>query len=137
MQNPFGNNGNNDDQNNNQIPIPPNFAVVKNQDGNMRIGKVGFSWTTLLFGLLPAIFRSDWYNFFCMVGVELIVGMGFSMAIGQPFTTAYPMIAYVLQIGWAGFYNLFYFRHLFNKGYQPADKRSKDLLISSHYLKED
>ena len=50
MQNPFGNNNNNDNQNPfnlNNLPLPPNYAKIVNDQGDIRIAKVGFSWTTL------------------------------------------------------------------------------------------
>ena len=65
MQNPFGNNNNNDPNNIfNNLPIPPNYAKIKNDQGDLRIAKVGISWTTFWFGPLPALFRGDYYNFF-------------------------------------------------------------------------
>jgi Protein of unknown function (DUF2628). len=64
MQNPFGNNNQNNQDFFNNLPIPPNYAKIKNDEGEMRIAKVGFSWTVFLFGPFPALFRNDWYNFF-------------------------------------------------------------------------
>ena len=136
MQNPFGNGNDDQNNNNNMIPIPPNFAVVKRADGQMRIAKVGFSWTSLIFGMLPSIFRSDWYNFLSMISIQLIMGMGISMAMGETFETAYYIGANICRFIWAGLYNMMYFKHLFNIGYQPADQRSKQLLIENRYLSE-
>lgn len=136
MQNPFGN-GDDDDQNNNMIPIPPTFAVVKRDDGQMRVAKVGFSWTSLVFGMLPSLFRSDWYNFLSMISIQLIMGMGISMAMGQSFEVAYSVGANICRFIWAGLYNMMYFKHLFAIGYKPADQRSRELLIENHYLKEE
>lgn len=95
MQNPFGN-GNNDDNNNNNndnndprnlIPIPPNFATVVNKKtGQIRIAKVGLSFTALFFQFLVPVFRSDWYNFFCMLGVEVIAGMAYQCTINNRST---------------------------------------------------
>ena len=45
MQNPFGNNNQNNQDFFNNLPIPPNYAKIKNDEGEMRIAKVGFSWT--------------------------------------------------------------------------------------------
>ena len=55
MQNPFGNNNQNNQDFFNNLPIPPNYAKIKNAEGDMRIAKVGFSWTIFLFGPFP-----DW-----------------------------------------------------------------------------
>ena len=66
MQNPFGNQNNNQDFLKN-LPVPPNYAKVINDAGDIRIAKVGISWTTFWFGPLPAVFRGDWYNFALML----------------------------------------------------------------------
>lgn len=146
MQNPFGN-GNNDDNNNNNndnndprnlIPIPPNFATVVNKKtGQIRIAKVGLSFTALFFQFLVPVFRSDWYNFFCMLGVEVIAGMGLSMYYQQPFNVTWTLAEYALGFLWLFIYNMMYFKHLFKLGYVPADQRSKELLVNAHYLKDD
>ena len=107
MQNPFGN-GNNDDNNQNDpnnptgLPIPPNFATVVNKEnGQIRIAKVGPSFTALLFNLWVPIFRSDWYNLLCMAGVEIIAGMALSLGMGEPFQVAYTLGSYGLGIVWS------------------------------------
>ena len=132
MQNPFGNNNNND-QNNifNNLPIPPNYAKIKNYQGDLRIAKVGISWTTFWFGPLPALFRGDYYNFF----LELVLAADYVLValffkLGALLTFPWPALIFAL------FYNMMYFRHLFNKGYYPADAHSRELLTKSKYLKE-
>lgn len=134
MQNPFGNG---DNENNNSIPLPPNYATVVNKTtGQIRIAKVGFSWTSFIFNFWPAIFRSDWYNFLCMMGVQLILAMMISMAISEPFQIAFSFAAYVLSFVWGFLYNMMYFKHLFKIGFEPVDKHSKELLIKSKYLRQ-
>ncbi|HBF74396.1 MAG TPA: hypothetical protein DDW71_03960 [Lactobacillus sp.] len=140
MQNPFGN-GDNGDNNEgpNGIPVPPNYAtVVKEGNGDIRIGKVGFSYTTFLFSFLVPIFRGDWYNFLCMIGVNLGIVLGlYSIHFSsmQIFSTVTSVLQFVLSFVWGYLYNLMYFRHLFNRGFKPATQRSKDLLTKSGYLK--
>ncbi len=46
----------------------------------------------------------------------------------------------LLQFPWPSvffgfFYNMMYFRHLFTKGYRPADQRSRELLTRARYWK--
>ena len=36
-------------------------------------------------------------------------------------------------IVWGSLYNMMYFKHLFNRGFKPADERSRDLLARAHY----
>ncbi|MFC6253118.1 hypothetical protein ACFP1H_00630 [Secundilactobacillus hailunensis] len=141
MQNPFGNgnNGNNGDNNEgpNGLPVPPNYATVVKEEGDIRISKVGFSYTTFLFSFLVPIFRGDWYNLLCMLGVNLGVVLGlYSIHFSsiQTFNIVTSVLQFALSFVWGYLYNLMYFRHLFNRGYKPATQRSKDLLTSSGYL---
>jgi hypothetical protein len=133
MQNPFGNN-NNDGQNPfnlNNLPLPPNYAKIVNDQGDIRISKVGISWTTLWFGPFPALFRGDYYNFILMIVLDIdyaLVAMFFGLNWLLDFP--WPSLAFALL------YNMMYFKHLFNRGYRPADQRSKQLLINAHYWKE-
>ena len=80
------------------------------QSGVLRSAKVGFSWTTLLFGFFPALFRGDikWAAIMCIIG---IITFGFSWLI-FPF-----------------FYNKVYIKGLLEKGYVPADDMSRNMLI--------
>ena len=131
MQNPFGNNNQTNQDFFNNLPIPPNYAKIKNDEGEMRIAKVGFSWTVFLFGPFPALFRNDWYNFFLMIVLDLdyvLVGLFFkwNWMLDFPWPTLF----------FCFFYNMMYFRHLFTKGFYPADERSKELLTQSGYWKE-
>ncbi|TYB00673.1 hypothetical protein FXE12_01615 [Lactobacillus sp. SL9-6] len=139
MQDPFK--GFNDDQNNNGdgpqgFPLPPNYATVVNPEtGNMRIAKVGFSWTSFLFDAFPSIFRADWYNFLCMMGVELGIQMLLLMSVsGEAQLVQYTSaLSFLLRVLWGSIYNMMYFKHLFNRGFVPADDRSRDLLTRAHY----
>ncbi|BAP86717.1 hypothetical protein LOOC260_122120 [Paucilactobacillus hokkaidonensis JCM 18461] len=133
MQDPFKNQNDPDNQNQNplsNLPLPPNYATVVNpENGQVRVAKVGISWTTLWFGPIPAMMRGDWYNFALMIVLDLIYVMGISMLNVQ---IALPIPALVFGL----IYNLMYFRHQFTLGFQPADKHSKELLIRSRYWKE-
>ncbi|GAW98255.1 hypothetical protein [Secundilactobacillus mixtipabuli] len=144
MQNPFGNDDQGENDNNegpNGLPLPPNYAtVVKEDNGDLRIGKVGFSYTTFLFSFLVPIFRGDWYNFLCMIGVNLGIVLGlYSIHFTsiQTFSTVTSILQFALSFVWGYLYNLMYFRHLFNRGFKPATQRSKDLLEKSGYLPKE
>ncbi|MTV82799.1 DUF2628 domain-containing protein [Secundilactobacillus folii] len=138
MQNPFGNGDNNEGPNG--LPVPPNYATVAKPDsGDIRIGKVGFSYTAFLFNFLVPIFRGDWYNLLCMIGIDAGAVLGLysiHFSTVQAQSMAYSVLELVLDLLWGFIYNLMYFRHLFNLGYQPATKRSLDLLEKSRYLKK-
>lgn len=133
MQNPFGNGNNNNDQNPfdlNNLPLPPNYAKIVNDQGQMRIAKVGFSWTTLWFGPLPALFRGDYYNFLLMIVLDLDYAL-VVLFFGLNWLMQFPWPSIIF----GAIYNMMFFRHSFNIGYRPADQRSRDLLIRAHYLK--
>ncbi|WP_373841777.1 hypothetical protein [Limosilactobacillus sp.] len=133
MQNPFGNNDNNDQNpfNLNNLPLPPNYAKIVNGQGDIRIAKVGFSWTTLWFGPLPALFRGDYYNFILMIVLDMDYAL-VALFFGWTWMVQFPWPS----IFFGFFYNMMYFKHLFNKGYHPADQRSRELLIRLRYWKE-
>lgn len=133
---------NDDDGNNNGngpqgLPLPPNYATVVNpKTGNMRIAKVGFSWTMFLFHPFPSIFRADWYNLLCIIGVELGLQMLFFLLVPlNDRAAASSVVELGIAVLWGAIYNLMYYRHLFTRGFVPADERSRDLLTRAHYWK--
>lgn len=71
--------------------------------------KVGVSWTTLFFGIFPAIFRGDWK----WAGIMFILAL--------------------LTFGFSGFvfmfiYNKLYIKELLMKGFAPSDEASTHIL---------
>ncbi|KRK47796.1 hypothetical protein GPK34_10930 [Secundilactobacillus kimchicus] len=140
MQNPFGNNDDNQGGPGG-LPLPPNYAtVVDPTTGEMRLGKVGFSFTALIFTFLVPVFRNDWYNFLCMIGLQAGVFMGvYSLPNLTPDNLAriWAIADTLFQILWGFIYNMMYFKHLFNRGFQPTDQRSREILVNGHYLKEN
>lgn len=125
MQNPFNQFNQNSWQN---IPVPPQYAVVKNDANEIRIAKVGLSWTSLIFGCFPALFRGDWYHFlfflFLQADYELV-----ALIFHFPTWAIIPFASLVFTFG----YNYLYFRRLFSQGFVPADERSKQLLTKARY----
>ena len=63
---------------------------------------VGFSWTSLFFGPMPATFRGDWLAFFVY------------LALGVVFFFGIP----ILWLVWPFFYNRWHARRLVEKGYR-------------------
>ena len=76
------------------------------RSGVVRSGFHGFSWTTLFFGCLPALFRSDFVTF--------IGGLIVYIAIGA---CTFGLGSIVAGLIWAFMYNGFYTRGLLEKGY--------------------
>ena len=83
--------------------------------GGLKTAPVGFSWTTLFFGLFPALLRGHWGGAVVMLLVA-IVTLGFS-------NLAFPF-----------FYNRMYIKHLIGEGYK-ADTASTDLRYLEQRLK--
>ena len=74
--------------------------------GIMKAGYVGFSWTSLFFGGLPAIIRGD-------------VGIGLAVLFGGIVATALSagLLWFVVGLIWAVIYNKIYTLGLIEKGY--------------------
>lgn len=133
MQNPFGNNNNNNQNpfDLNNLPLPPNYAKIVNDQGQIRIAKVGISWTTLWFGPLPALFRGDYYNFILIIVLDLDYAL-VVLFFGLNWLMQFPWPSLVFAI----LYNMMFFKHSFNIGYRPADQRSRELLERYRYIKK-
>lgn len=89
-------------------------ATLENEMGLIKEVKIGFSWTTLLFGFFPALFRGDlkWAAIMFITGV--VVG-ALTLGFG----------AWILWLVFAFIYNKIYITDLIEKGYKPASEESK------------
>ena len=73
--------------------------IMKNEIGQVKIVKEGFSWTTLFFGVFVPLYRGDWKWFLIMLIVNLVTyGLG--------------------SIVFAFIYNKIYIEDLLAKGYR-------------------
>jgi len=74
--------------------------------GLTKTGYIGFSWTTLLFGFFPALFRGDYITFiggFVITFIIALVTLGFG--------------AFLIHIIWAFMYNKYFTSRLCERGY--------------------
>ena len=79
------------------------------ESGLITDGFYGFSWTTLLFGALPALFRGDFATFLVGFAVLVILAIA-TFGIG----------AYIAAFIWSFQYNKYYTRRLLERGYVLA-----------------
>ena len=91
------------------------FATLTLEDKKNHIVKeapVGFSWTTLIFGALVPLFRSDWGWFFIMLVANIIT---FS----------------ITSIIFAFIYNKIYIQNMMKKGFKVKSYVGNKKLIES------
>lgn len=74
----------------------------------IREAPVGFSWTTLFFGFIPALVRSDW-----KWGIIQALAAGFSGGLAW---LVFPFI-----------YNRLYLKEMMKKGFKPKETGGADL----------
>lgn len=90
---------------------------LENENSSRIDVKIGFSWTTLFFAFLPAVFRKD----FKWAGVQVLaagLSMGFSCLI-------FPFI-----------YNRLYIKDLLRKGYLPVTPEAEKVLTEKKMIPE-
>lgn len=80
--------------------------IDKNK-GKIKSSPLGFSWTTFFFGVFAPLFRGDWLGAFGVFCV--LVAAGYAVS---------PVIALIIQIVVAVFYNYIYISRLLSKGYE-------------------
>jgi len=78
--------------------------------GLVKTGYFGFSWTTLFFGFIPALFRGDFITFIGGFVIAMIIALA-TAGVG----------VFVISLIWAFMYNKYYTRKLIEKGYVLND----------------
>lgn len=94
--------------------------VLKHESGLIKEVKIGFSWTTLFFGLFVPLIRGDLKWALIMFGIALLAGIPTS-GIGS----------LISNLVFAFIYNKLYVRDLLEKGYRPQNE--EDVAIISNY----
>jgi hypothetical protein len=90
------------------------MVMMRHKDtGLIKKGFYGFSWTTLFFGVLPALFRRDFVTLLGGFAVMFILGI-LTVGVGSV----------VAMMVWAFFYNKYYTRKLVEDGYLFDDSEN-------------
>ncbi len=87
--------------------------------GITKKGFYGFSWTTLFFGALPALFRMDFMTF---LGAFVLYGILGWLSIFSGFI--FLPIGLAIAVTWAFLYNGYYTKRLLERGYVFDDDPS-------------
>lgn len=98
-------------------------TLVNKRTSVLKNVKVGFSWTVLLFGFFPAIFRGDWKW-------ALIIFI--SAAAVSAVTMGYGGI--IASIVFAFIYNKLYVTDLLSNGFEPVDSGAAQILATKGYI---
>ena len=94
-----------------------NLNLKHTQSNMIKQVKLGFSWTTLFFGGLPALFRGD-LKWFLIMWIISVATLGLAWLV-------FPFV-----------YNKVYIKGLLEKGYVPADDFSKIQLQSAAIISD-
>lgn len=84
-------------------------VTLKNEIGQVKQVKVGFSWTMFFFGFFVPLFRGDWMYMLISIGAAMVT-LGISWLV-------FPFI-----------YNKLYINSLLKKGWKPAETGSQAIL---------
>lgn len=117
--------------------------ILKNKKNNkIKIGILGFSWTTLFFGGFVPLIRGDLKMF--LILLIFYVGINYNMpmilqnshlidfrmlSVIWTFNNSWNLLySFVVHIVGAFFYNRIYTQHLVNRGYVPMNEEGTTLL---------
>lgn len=92
-------------------------AIFENQFGQRKSVKLGFSWTTLFFGFLVPLVRGDMKGFLLLLVLDALISW---------LTKGIGTLAANLVI--ALYYNKFYIKELYAKGYLPIPEHEEAVL---------
>jgi len=92
--------------------------ILRNEQGVVKYTKLGFSWTTLLFGFFPALFRGD-LKWAATMFLAASVTYGLTLLI-------FPFI-----------YNRIYIKELIDNGYEAVGGNSQKVLTEKGLLLND
>jgi len=95
--------------------------MKQRETGIMKDGYYGFSWTTLLFGFFPALFRGDFITFIGGFVITAIIAL-VTFGIGALF----------INLVWAFMYNKYFTRKLLERGYAFAGSEGDNALAASN-----
>jgi hypothetical protein len=87
--------------------------LKQSTSGLIKKGRVGFSWTTLIFGALVPLVRGDLKWFIIMLLLALLIGLP-TLGIG----------AFIVGVIFAFVYNRKHIESLLEKGYVPSDEHT-------------
>ena len=94
-----------------------------NKEGHIIEVKLGFSWTTLFFGIFPALLRKDFKWAVIMLGISITINL-FIYGLGASLTSA--VFAFI--------YNKIYIKQLLANGYRPVYAAGREILIKKQLL---
>lgn len=99
------------------------------KSGRRRQAKIGYSWTTALFGNFVPLFRRDWATF--LISTLVIVLVVAVLPDGYPTE----WITSLLWIGFGFVYNDIYLKNALKGDWIPADAQSRNRLYEKGYVK--
>lgn len=83
------------------------YKMTNLATGEVKTGFVGYSWTTLFFGPLPALFRGDYITF-----------IGYAVIASIISVATYGVGIILGSLVWSFFYNPYYTKKLVNSGFK-------------------
>ncbi len=92
-------------------------GVMQNDAGVLKNIKIGFSWTTLFFGLFVPLVRGDWKWFIIMLIADAVT-------VG------------IAHIVFCFIYNKIYINDLLEKGFSAGNEQTRRGLVSKGYIKD-